>query len=603
MQQAVANVIKNRVLHPEDFEGRRFKPSLQTKSAFLKLFKTLYPDFTKQLKIKSVEWNRELFLIMIIDTDCWEILEIHCGPQKDSQSRGPYCTDHISMWIQRVVSNAEFKKFLTYFKVAGKSLTFDSFMKILCNDIKAKQEYYQTFWRASRPPLSIIQDWGHPLHKFRYIAHEWVFRNLDQSISLNLPEASIHHSERECQGISPNNKERGYHFFNFPGGYYNHTFDKYYYLTQEEKDLYILGKNMWHGMWFSSDLDENDVVMWEGTNKLIEILKEVEENAKTGNIKLVSFNCCCVPRIIWDDIHSVLKKKYIHDIDIDAIKKTPHSISLFWFHENIFQKWLWDILLNAGIKINTSFIPSIDVRILPLMYKSELFVFSPNNFQKEVFEDPFQEIGTKCIMPKYPYGFGNSQAWLKSIFDEFQKELDSKIIEEKKAIFDRKVEQIKSSWYTLWIVCMWKQDVKKLFNPDYMSNIDIVEFVLEMWFELELFVYDNFDWFVNNSDDSYSISDWDHDEINRIIQKRFPNNTHLHTHFFWELDELATITVEKNIDLMYSDIYFDNRIVKWWMNQFNLKHFHVWFDGAIETINGFISLCQANIYKDYSNFL
>ena len=85
MQQAVANVIKNRVLHPEDFEGRRFKPSLQTKSAFLKLFKTIYPDFTQYLKIKSVEWNRELFLINLIETEHGEILELQCAPQKQSK--------------------------------------------------------------------------------------------------------------------------------------------------------------------------------------------------------------------------------------------------------------------------------------------------------------------------------------------------------------------------------------------------------------------------------------------------------------------------------------------------------------------------------------
>lgn len=626
----INEIIKNRIINPEDFIWKIFRPSLQTNLFFSRFFTSIYPDFKNLIEVKSVEWIKNSFFIMLLDKNTGEILHLIIKDNLwNKKCNWVLCTDNICTWVHHEIKNEVFLKFLVYFIIKWNNLKFKDFLHILTKDIKAKKEYYQIFWRYERPPFSILHDWWHDLHKFRFLIHEWVMRNMDQSISLNLPEVFIHHSERECKWISPNNKDKGYHFLNFPSGFYNHKFDKYYYLTAEEKEEYLTWENEWASMWLSTDLTEEDIIMWRGTDKLSELIDYVVENAPKNNTKVISFNCCCVPRVVWDDIYSVLTsakkrikipfifqwqlektpfeqkiwllEKYIEKIDIELIKKTKKSISLFWFHENEYQKELWDELSVFWVKINTSFIPSIDVRLLPNMFKSELFVFSPNNFQKEILEYPFQSMWTKYITPKYPYSIKYTDEWISLILSEFNIDYNEKdIATTYKEKYNSYVSYVKDKGYSIWIILIWKKEVEKFLNPDYMANIDIIQFLEEMWFKVNIFVYDNFSNQKNtNWDDNYKISDWNHEVIIKLIQEKSKS---INISFFsWE-EWFNQIFTNNILDLVYSDIYFDDRIINYWLNQINLKSFYLWYSWAVKTIEWLINLCEMNFYKNYYKY-
>jgi hypothetical protein len=62
-------IIKNRIIKSSDFIDKRFKPSIQTKSNFIRIFEKIYSVFSEQIDIKSLDWNRSEFLIMLIDKD------------------------------------------------------------------------------------------------------------------------------------------------------------------------------------------------------------------------------------------------------------------------------------------------------------------------------------------------------------------------------------------------------------------------------------------------------------------------------------------------------------------------------------------------------
>lgn len=624
-----SNRILNRVIHIKDFLWKRFKPSLQTNSAFKKIFSSIFPEFIDLIDIKNIDWDRDEFSITLIEISSWEILHLAIKDNFwNKKCSWVLCANSICTWVHYEVQNEVFLKFLVYFIVKWSNLKFNDLLKILTRDLKAKKEYYQLFWKAERPPFSIIQDWWHDLHKFRFLAYEWVMRNVDQSISLNLPEASIHHSERECQWVSPNNKDTWYHFFNFPWWFYDHNFDKYYYLDEEEKNNYITGNNLWNGMWVSTDLNEEDVIMWNGTDKLSRVIDYVVENAEKNNIKVISFNCCCVPRIVWDDIYSVLKnardkieipfifqwqlektpyeqkilllEKYTENIDTDDLEKKHNSISLFWYHENEYQKELGDMLSSAWIKINTSFIPSIDIRLLPLMYKSELFVFSPNNFQKEIFEHPFQSMWTRHIAPRYPYSMQYTDEWIDSILKELNvnvKENTSVIAS--KNIYNDHVSYVKNKKFTIWIVLIWKKEVERFLNPDCMNNIDIIYFLEEMGFRIKFFIYDNFKWHSTNRDEGYEISDGNHNDVLQIVQSK---SNEIDVSFFSDNVSFEWLLADKELNLIYSDLYFDDRIINLGLNQFSLKNFYVWYSWAIHTIKGLIRLCEITFYKNYYKY-
>jgi hypothetical protein len=59
------DVVLNRVIEPKEFYSKRFKPSLQTFAAFGKFFSTIYPEFKEKINIKSLEWNKDAFYIML----------------------------------------------------------------------------------------------------------------------------------------------------------------------------------------------------------------------------------------------------------------------------------------------------------------------------------------------------------------------------------------------------------------------------------------------------------------------------------------------------------------------------------------------------------
>jgi len=274
------------------------------------------------------------------------------------------------------------------------------FLKLLTLDPKAKKDYYSIFWNSKRPPFSIIQDWWNQIHKVRFIVPEWVIRNTDQSLELNIPEWHIHHSEIECIAIKPEiEHHKLLRFFSYPLWFYNHTFDKYFYLSNDEK------KNLNNYWWcsISTNLEEDDIVMWKWNEILINSLNYLSDNIEKYNLKVLRFNCCCVPRIVWDDIQSILQNieskinipfifnwqlektpfeqkiklldEYLLKINTEGIKKINNSISLFWYHENEYLEDIYNILKDNKITLNAIFIPNIDIELLPKLFQTELFVF------------------------------------------------------------------------------------------------------------------------------------------------------------------------------------------------------------------------------------
>ena len=69
-------IINNRLINQDDFFDKKFKPSLQTKLHFIKIFQIFYPEFKNNLFIKSLEWDRDCFNLKISDNKTGEIINL-----------------------------------------------------------------------------------------------------------------------------------------------------------------------------------------------------------------------------------------------------------------------------------------------------------------------------------------------------------------------------------------------------------------------------------------------------------------------------------------------------------------------------------------------
>ncbi len=619
-------IIKKRSINYKDLYGKRYSPSIIIRKYFWKLFTRIYSDFLSDFDFRILKWEIDGFRILVWKKNKKDEYEFYLR-DNNKHCNGLFCSDYICLWIHNKPDDKDFLKFLLSFSKKWTSLKVDYFLKILASDPKIKKDYYKIFWKNERPPFSIIQDWSQDLHKMRFIVQEGILRNLDQSLEFNISKADIHHSERECLWIWPNLPfYKEFRFFNFTKEYYNHTFDKYFYLTKSEKNKYIWDKEI-IDIWEFTDLNEDDIIMWKWTKKLEKSIDLIVSKIDKNNIKMLSFNCCCVPRVVWDDVYSVLHRakekikvpfilewqlertpfeqkivlleSYLSKIDRKDIKKKKNSISLFWYNENQNLKKLSDILKSIWIKINTIFIPTIDVKLLPLLYKSELFIFSPNKFVEEIYEYPFKAMNIDYIFPLLPYWIRNTNNWVEKICIQLWLKLKLRK-EDKKLInsYQKKVEYVKKSRLRVWIVFIWKYEIDKFFNPDYMNNIDVIWFLEEMAFKIDFFVYDNFkDYLIVNNEPRYKESDWNHDLIKDTINKKVTNKNNISINYFSDEEKMYNLLWKSNIDLMYSDIYFDDRLSKLWKNQFNLSQFNLWYNWALETINKMIKLSEMKYFK------
>ena len=77
-------------------------------------------------------------------------------------------------------------------------------------------------------------------------------------------------------------------------------------MSEEDREKYDVAKT--ESVSVFTDLNEDDIVMGKGTDKLAQAIDHSVEIANRCGMEMMSFNCCCVPRIIGDDIYSVLKK-------------------------------------------------------------------------------------------------------------------------------------------------------------------------------------------------------------------------------------------------------------------------------------------------------
>lgn len=607
-------IINKRIIKPEYFFWKRYTASDFIKSGFEKLFSLFYKNFWEDFIIESAIFEINKLNITIRNKQNKQIIEFSLSQDELDQNRNwKNWLGQINLWINNNWLNENFSELIRFLRIWLKKINFIDILNILAKDPKAKKEFYQLFWKSKRPTDSIIQDRWKPIHKIRFMVPEWLIRNADQWLNFNFPTIDLHHSERECKWIYPYMQaSKEIHFFNFPSWHYDHTFDKYFYLNDEEKN--DLNNKKWL-IWITlfTDLNENDIISWKWNEKLENEINNWIKQIDEYGIKMIKFNCCCVPRITWDDVYSILKKaknkikipflfswqiektpyeqniilleEYLSKIDKNKQQIIKNSIILFWYHEDIYLKYLNDIFSNNRIKLNAIFLPNIDVMLIEKLFQTELFIFSPNKLQEEIFEYPFKNFWIEYIVPKQPYGIINTTNWFEQIFEKLWKKYvinqDNKILIDE---FQERKEYVISKNYSIWLIFTSQEEIELFFDIDYTNNVDIIEMLEEMWFEINFFV----------------LKKWNNKLIEDLINKK----TSKANIVFFESEKWMYNSIKESwISLIYTDIFFDDRIYKISLNQINIKYFNSWYIWALDSINSIIKAIEINYFNNFWKYI
>jgi len=412
--------------------------------------------------------------------------------------------------------------------------------QLLYNDIKNKLD------------LSFLDDY-------------WYRRRAHQNFNFE-PEYSIldiYHSDYECSKCHwPR-----YSFNNFPN--YNKVFDWEYFKYWDYKKSDYLYTNI-------NDYESIAIWWWD---KIEEILQNKE---LLSNYDLVALNKTCISVIMWDDILSIFKNNnvdpkkilysdqntdspyrsvinYLKNIEIDTKKTKKWKDKLVFFGLNK-DKNTYEIITflkeKLWIDVDKVLIPNIRLSDLQDIMNNNLAVFF--TWREARAQNIFKLYPINQFESKVPYGLTNYNNLLQNILIKLWREKEKYKIDN---IFKNiKLDNEKLFWKakTIWLWFIVFDFHIKQFLVDNFRWVTILAILNDMWFKINFYI--NKTRYVYNNDV---------DEFKKNNEK---------INFFNELTPLDKFFSKKDIQLFYSEISNDKRILSKNKATFSVRDFEYWLE-------------------------
>ncbi len=485
------------------------------------------------------------------------------------------------------------KKIWKIFKVI-----FKKYENIFENYLKSKQLNLFNIWEESE----FINIYDKKELTYDDIKNKLDFTFLDDysyrrrsEMSFKLEEKSIlyiYHSDFECSKCSWPKES----FVNFIGNTFNNLYDEEYFWINDKKfDYTTLNTNI---------TEYESIVMW-WNDKINEILSDKNLLLEYD---IVSINKTCISVIMWDDIESVLsynnisKEKTIYvdqnmdswykaiinflkNLDINQIQTKKEKIVFFWLNKNKNTYELIQFLQNNfWIEVWNVLLPNIDKKDLEsiMSYKFAVFfswreinaqnifkLYPIENFESNI---PYWITKTynlcKNILQNYSI---NDSTKLNNIFEEYSKEninLYEKVIK-----------------YDIWFI------IHDFHIPKFLSDnfrwTTIISMLNDMWFHLKFFIYPTKEIYKKYIDEFNSKNDLDYkNNFNIIVSNK--------------KEDLDNFISNKKIQLYYSEIANDNRILSKNKEQFSIWDLEYGIEWFYRSFDLLIKKCEK---VDYLNNL
>lgn len=443
-------------------------------------------------------------------------------------------------------------------------------------------------WKNNYPELSFllwnIHDWisnqtYNELMKFNFLEDYLSRRNERDSVDIQASICSLEHAEAECtycdaQSLLEWNVNLFYDLWN------NFQIDYSYYKPRKQYNYES----------YTTYLNQNETIVGWATDKI----EEMFENIDCTKFDYIHVNLCCLPTIIWDDLGSIIKRYqkviqipiiYTNQTSINPYKilrellakidissdKEKHTCSFIWFPH---QKWLFelkDILNEYWIVVKDVLLPIIEIDWLKDLGSVEKLVLI-DTWRNEDAIKIFEEAHTNTFRTISPYGFKNSIKFIEQVLNEFN--IDSNI----SSSFEDKIELFnslkKENDYEVWFILLPNHLKTIIWNFRWLKIIDILS---EMGFKINVFYYID----VNSS---YK------ENIKVLLEKNIKKENLWDIILSTDKEDLNDFINNKNIDLYYSEIRNDNRILKYKKQIFSTSIFEVWVDGIIRSLEQLIKL-------------
>jgi hypothetical protein len=441
-----------------------------------------------------------------------------------------------------------------------------------------------------------VSSWGAPDRWRRFIFRREFERNQDSIPTYDsLQIVTVSHGESECNHSTPPISSTTPWIYNYP---WVRPFAPLPKKSMKQRNTKVPGH-------INTDLRDIDIITG-GIRKLDAVLDDLQERVDPDNAVLVM--ATCVPHVIGDDMTASIRRwkgscpiwfndmltpgsDYLsellrHEIETGRRPKSPprSTINVLGLPPDETGRELLDLLGEAGIKINVSMVPFIDIKASRNYLKAGIQIITPNPYIQSMYDKVFMSLPIKTVVSVPPYGIRGTREWLvRSATAAGMEKSMKKVWRRHYGLFLRrfgKVRKIAAKTSLGFVISPEEYGI--ISDPTHMAGIPVLDMLDEFGFGTDLFVYK------------------DKAASDPPLLPRIKDHTRTRIHWFTDRRSLADLLKNSGCMTIYSDLHVDDRLVEAGKTPFSLQFFERGLGGAMRTVERLLGASAPNIYNRYS---
>ncbi|MDE2492215.1 MAG: hypothetical protein KGM24_15310, partial [Elusimicrobia bacterium] len=445
--------------------------------------------------------------------------------------------------------------------------------------------------RAPRERGSSMDQWGADDQWRLFFCDREARRNARAGLELRAPVLQVWHQDLECSYAGPRWEAGAPSFFTFP------------WLSRARARRDVRrgaerggGREERGPRPIMTDLRDGDVIMG-GEGKLAAAL---EAGLASGErVEAVVVESTCVPTVIGDDVPKALRAlrdrigvpliyssaAANQQVDVGRLllervrtepgwgrgRTIPSSVNLIGFPEGAALDEMKTLLERAGVRVHVAAMPSLTLEQARALPRAAAQVFLPNAAYEPIYEAVFRTIPVPAHSFDAPYGAAGTRRWLRAVAGLFGRE----------AAAERAAEEAFAPALPRWnelrreaagrrlAFVVDRERLPRLTDPSRFWGVPVLRVLREFGLGVEVLL---------------------HGAKDRGPLKGFSTP-----------DELSRLLSEGRFDAVYSEYFFDDRLVRAGKAQFSLGFFEPGLRGAVATLERLLASARWGFYRRYAD--
>ncbi|MEQ1920181.1 MAG: nitrogenase component 1, partial [Elusimicrobiota bacterium] len=253
-----------------------------------------------------------------------------------------------------------------------------------------------------------------------------------------------------------------------------------------------------------------------------------------------------------------------------AVEPVPGSVNLIGFPEGPALDELRALLAEAGVSVNARVMPAITMAQARGLRRAAAQVFLPNAAYEPVYEAVFGRLGLPGHVFEPPYGVEGTRRWLCSVAALFGREREAQ------AAFERAFAPMSEDWRALRGKALGRtmafvadaSHLPRLRDARLFWGVPAVRVLREMGFKVEVLL---------------------HGASDQGPVKGFTTPA-----------DLTRLLSAGDYGAVYSEFFYDERLVRAGKSQFSLAVFEPGLRGAAATLGRLLSAARWDFYRRYA---